>query len=503
MRLRSIVQLEGPVMIVEALLESARRFPDRVAVKDAGRQFTYAQLVTLAKTFRRLALRETSCERVGVMLPSTAGTPGVLFGVLWSGKTVVPLNFLLQVRELAAIVQDAGLDLVIATEHFKHLTTELPVRTLFLEQLGMKRRFFWERLRRTPEPPRVAPDDVAAIIYTSGTTAQPKGVCLSHNNLASNSRASIQHMRLEPDHHLLGILPPFHVFGLTVLNILPVFLGGTVTYIPRFSPQAAYQAITGDRITVLIAVASMYGAISRLKSLDAEQLKHIHIVISGGEPLPRAVYDEFHRRTGIRISEGYGMTETSPVVCCDLPWEHHVGTVGLPLPGVEVCLRDANGRTLTGNQEGEICVRGANVMKGYYQRPQETAAVIDAEGWLRTGDLARISAEGRISITGRAKDLIIVAGENVYPREVEAVLESHPAVAESAVIGRQDGSRGEVVTAYVSLRDGIHATEDDLRSYCRDHLAGYKVPRQVHIRPELPHGPTGKVLKRALREASA
>jgi long-chain acyl-CoA synthetase len=310
-------------------------------------------------------------------------------------------------------------------------------------------------------------------------------------------------MRLEPDHHLLGILPPFHVFGLTVLNILPSFLGGTVTYIPRFSPQGTYQAIVKDNITVIIAVASMYGAIGRLKSLEAEQLKRIHIVISGGEPLPRAVYEEFHRRTGIRISEGYGMTETSPVVCCDLPWNHRVGTVGFPIPDVQVCLRDGNGQTLTGDQEGEICVRGPNIMQGYYNRPEETKAVIDAEGWLRTGDLGRIDAEGRISITGRAKDLIIVAGENVYPREVESVLESHPSVAESAVIGRQDGSRGEVVTAYVSLREGTTATDEELRAFCRDRLAGYKVPRQVQIRKELPHGPTGKVLKRALREEKA
>ena len=487
-------------MIVEALLEAARKFPDRLATKDAGRQFTYAQLVTLAKAFRRLVLKETRCERVGVMLPSTAGTPGVLFGALWGGKTIVPLNFLLQQCELEAVIQDSGIDLVISTEHFENFTARLPVRTLYLEQLGMKRRFFWEKFRRTPEPPQVAPQDVAAIIYTSGTTAQPKGVCLSYNNLASNSRASIKHLRFEPDHHLLGLLPPFHVFGLTVLNILPSFLGGTVTYIPRFSPQAAYQAIINDRITVLIAVASMYGAIGRLKSLEAEKLKNTYMAVSGGEPLPRAVYDEFYRRTGIRISEGYGMTETSPVVCCDLPWDHHVGTVGLPIPDVQVSIRDGNGETLAGDQEGEICVRGPCVMKGYYNRPEETAAVIDADGWLRTGDLGRVDVEGRISITGRAKDLIIVAGENVYPREVEAVLESHPSVAESAVIGRQDGSRGEVVTAYVALREGIGATEEELRSFCRDRLAGYKAPRKVYIRKELPHGPTGKVLKRALRE---
>ena len=487
-------------MLVEALLESARRFPDRPAVKDASRQFTYSQLVTFTKTVRRLVLAHTACERVGVMLPSTAGTPGVLFGVLWSDKIVVPLNFLLQPRELAAIVQDAGLDLVISTRHFEKLVEALPVRTLFVEDLHLKRRYLWEKFRRTPEPPARAPDALATIIYTSGPTAQPKGVCLTQAHLATNARACIAHMRRHSDHHRLGILPPFHVFCLTVLNVLPFFLGGTVTYIPRFSPQATYQAILDDNISVMIGVASMYGAVARLKSLEAASFKNVHIVVSGGEPLPRAVYDEFLRRTGIRIVEGYGMTETAPVISCDLPWAHHVGTIGLPIPGVSVELRDANGRPVAADQEGEICVRGPNVMKGYYNRPEETAAVLDRDGWLRTGDLGRVSSDGYISITGRAKDIIIVAGENVYPREVESVLESHPAVAESAVIGQHDGSRGEVVVAYVSLREGVGATGEELRAFCRKHLGGFKVPRRIYIRPELPHGPTGKVLKRALRE---
>lgn len=486
-------------MIVEALLDAARRYPDRVAVRDATRELTYAQLTTFAKAIRRLVLKESAQPRVGVMLPSSAGTVGVLFGVMWSGRAVVPLNFLLQARELAAVVADAGLDLIIATEHFKELAAQLPVRTLFLEQLNLKRRYLWEKIRRTPEPPAVAPDDVAAIIYTSGTTAQPKGVCLTHNNLATNSRDSIRHMHLEPGHHLLGVLPPFHVFGFTVLNILPVFLGAKVTHIPRFSPTAAYQAVVKDDVSVLLAVASMFGAIARLKSLEAENCKRIHICVSGGEPLPRAVYDEFLRRTGVRICEGYGLTETSPVVCADMPWSHRVGTVGRAIPNVQVQLRDAHSQILEGDVEGEICIRGPNIMKGYYNRPEETAAVIDPQGWFRTGDLGRVSADGYIAITGRAKDMIIVAGENVYPREVESILESHPAVAESAVIGQQDGSRGEVVVAYVSLRDGKQISGDELRAFCRDHLAGFKVPRQVHIRPELPHGPTGKVLKRALK----
>ncbi|GMU20019.1 MAG: AMP-dependent synthetase [Phycisphaerae bacterium] len=486
-------------MVIDALLDAARRFPDKLAVKDTTRRLTYAQLTTFSKTMRRLVQQETGCERVGILLPASAGTLGTLLGVLWSGRTVVPLNFLLQTRELIAVVKDAGLDLVISTEYFKNLAAELPTRVLFLEQLGLKKRYLWQKLTRTPEPPPVRPEDTAALIYTSGTTALPKGVALTHQNLEANCRASIEHLRLIPDHHLLGVLPPFHVFGFTVLKFLPLYLGASVTHIPRFSPQGTYQAIVNDDISVLLAVASMYGAVARLKSLDASKFTRIHVAASGGEPLPRAVYDEFYRRTGVRIIEGYGLTETSPVVCADVPWAHRVGTVGKPISGVEVQVRGASGEVLERGQEGELCVRGHNIMKGYYQRPEDTAAVIDSQGWFKTGDLGRIDADGHISITGRAKELIIVAGENVYPREVESILEKHPAVAEAAVIGEADGSRGEVVVAYVSLREDAQISGDELRGFCRDHLAGYKVPRAVHIRSDLPKGPTGKVLKRELK----
>ena len=205
-----------------------------------------------------------------------------------------------------------------------------------------------------------------------------------------------------------------------------------------------------------------------------------------------------YERTGVRLMEGYGLTETSPVISCDMPSTHRVGTVGQPLPGVQTQVRDQTGQPLSAGQEGELFVRGPLVMKGYFHRPDETAAVIDADGWFRTGDIIRIDA-GYISITGRAKDLIIVGGENVYPREVESVLEQHPAVADAAVVGREDGSRGEVVVGFVSLHEGADATGDRLRHFCRDQLAGYKVPRQIHVRPDLPRGPTGKVLKRQLK----
>jgi long-chain acyl-CoA synthetase len=213
------------------------------------------------------------------------------------------------------------------------------------------------------------------------------------------------------------------------------------------------------------------------------------------------VYDDYRNRLGVTLLEGYGLTETSPVVSVNLPWAHKPGTVGTPLPGVEVMAADGDGRIVSpGEGQGELCVRGPTVMCGYYNKPDDTAAILGPDGWLHTGDLGSIDDEGFISIRGRKKDLIIVGGENVFPREVEAVLDQHPAVAESAVIGLFDANRGEVVVGFVVPKEGADVTPLGIREYCRDHLAGYKIPRQIIIDRDLPRGPTGKVLKRRLRE---
>jgi long-chain acyl-CoA synthetase len=489
-------------MVIESLLDAAHRFPDKPAALDPFRQLTYNQLTTLAKAIRRLILKETDCQRVGIMLPGTAAGLATLLGTLWAGRTAVPLNFLLQGRELALIIQDAGIDLIISTTHFSATLDTLPIRTLYIEQSGLPRRYLWEKLRRTPDPPSVSPEDLAAIVYTSGSTGQPKGVCLTHNNFRSNTQSAIRHLQLQPESHLLGVLPPFHVFGLTILGFLPVALGATVTYIPRFSAQAVYDAIKAEpAISLLMAVPSMYAAIGRLKSLQPEKFQRLALAVSGGEPLPRKIYDLILQKTGIRLMEGYGMTETSPVISCDLPSAHRVGTVGVPLPGVELQVRDEAGQPLPISETGELYVRGPLVMKGYYNRPDDTRAVIDKDGWLRTGDIVQIADDGHIAITGRSKDIIIVGGENVYPREVEAVLEQHPGVQEAAVVGQTDAMRGEVVVGFVISSGSGEVTETELRSFCRDHLAGFKVPRQILIRGDLPRGPSGKILKRELKSS--
>jgi len=486
-------------MLIECFLDSVSKYPDKPAIHDPTRDLNYSQLATFARIIRRETLKQTRCPRVGLMLPASAGGIGTTLGILWAGKTMVPLNFLLQAEEMEYIVKDAGLDLVISTEYFEKLMSAVPIKTLYLERLGIKRKYLWEKLKSTPEPPHVTKDDVAAIVYTSGSTGKPKGVCLTQNNFYTNCRDSIEHLHISPDHHLLGVLPTFHVFGLTMLLFMPMILGATITYIPRFSPQTTYKAIASGNITIFIGIPSMYNAIARLKNIEPDKFNNIHLLLSGGEPMPLSVFDLVKQKTGCEIMQGYGMTETSPVISCNRPWGHRLGSVGQPIPNVEVQIRDETGKILGIEQEGEICVRGPLTMKEYYKRPEDTAAVFYDQGWLRTGDIGKLDNDNYLTITGRAKELIIVGGENVFPREVESVLEKHPSVSEAAVIGQPDTSRGEIIIAFVILAEGKSIEPNELRAFCREHLASFKVPREIHIRPDLPRGPTGKILRRKLK----
>lgn len=487
-------------MLVERLMESVERYSERIAVADPARQFSYADVLRFADVMRRQVEAATTCDKVGIMMPAAAGFAGVFYGALWAGRTAIPLNFLLQPSELAAVVADSGIDTIFAIRHFEPLLQPLPVRTLFLEDLPLRREMIMQRLRKTPPAPKGSDQNVAVILYTSGTAGVPKGVCLSHANLSRDAEACIELAKLRGEHRFLGVLPLFHAFGLTAMLVVPIGLGATTYYLPRFSPQQAIAAAREQHTSIIMAVASMYGAISRLKDGTPADLASVEYVISGGEALPDAVYDAFKLKYGRPIVQGYGLTETSPVVSLDLPWTHRRGTVGVAIPGVEVAAFDDNGERLEVGRTGELWVKGPVVMQGYYKKPSESAGVLTADGWFKTGDMGDVDAEGYIRITGRKKEMIIVGGDNVYPREVETVLDTHPAVAESAVVGHSDASRGEVVVAFVVLRDGMAAAETELREHCRDGLAGYKVPRKIVIRQDLPRGPTGKLLKRKLKE---
>lgn len=482
------------------LLDSADRDAARPAVADPMTSLDYGSLARLAAVMRRHVEKATTAPHVGLLMPSTCAFVGTFYGILWAGRTAVPLNFLLQASELAAVARDAGLDVVFTIKHFRDLAEALPVRVVYVEDLPLKREVVLQRVRKTPSAPRGAADDMAVLLYTSGTSGQPKGVCQTYGNLASNVAAGIEKAQLVGEHRFLGLLPLSHSFGLTATMLIPIKLGASSRYLPRFQPTAVLEAIGEHRASVTMMVASMYTALFRVRKGGPADLASMTYAMAGGEALPDAVFERFKERFGVEILQGYGMSEASPVVSLNVPGSNRVGTVGQAIPGVTVRAHDDDGKSLGPGEIGELWLKGPGVMAGYYKRPEDTRAVLSDDGWYKTGDMGRLDADGFIAITGRKKEMIIVGGENVYPREIESVLDEHPAVAESAAIGQPDASRGEVVVAFVTLADGCDAGEIELRDFCRDRLAGFKAPRRVIISSDLPRGPTGKILKRKLRE---
>ena len=487
-------------MLVDVLLDACGRSPNALAVEDGSRTLNYRQLTLLASVFRSLISRQTSCERVGLMLPASTAFPPALFGTLWASRIAVPLNFLLNADELIRVVRDAQIDTVFTIGHFRELVSQLPVRAVYLEDSGLKWKVVRARLRRLPPAPIVEKNATAVMLYTSGTTAEPKGVELTYGNLHSNCVDAIASLEITPGQSFLNILPPFHVFGLTANVLVPVFLQAAVHALPRFNPVHAVRTVTEKRASIVLAIPSMYAAMLRSKSAKADAFQSIDLAISGGEPLPESVRAAFAARFGVTLREGYGLTETSPVVAGSAKTNYRQGTVGKPIRNVQVRIVGSDGLNVPSGGDGEILVRGPNVMKGYFRKPEETRRVINSEGWFSTGDIGRLDHDGFLSITGRAKDMLIIGGENVYAREIEAVFESHEGVLQAAVIGVPDELRGEVPVAFIVQREGSELSSEALRIFARERLPGFKTPRRVEIREDLPMSPTGKILKRKLKD---
>jgi long-chain acyl-CoA synthetase len=429
---------------------------------------------------------------VGVLLPNCAAYPPALCGAIWAGKIPVPLNPLLKPPELDFIFHETGIDTVIVTDLTRPLVAGLAVRSVPVADL-----FCFPRPTRA-DPMPAAPDDTAVLLYTSGTTGRPKGVPLTHRNLHSNIASVIDRLQAQPDDIFLAVLPLFHAFGLAVLMLGPLLLGAEVTYLPRFSPERVAALVAQRKVTVFVAVPSMYRLLVRSK-ISAEPLRPLRLAVSGGDALPPNVRDGYRQRFGQELLEGYGLTETSPVISVNTPAENRPGTVGRVLPGVEVRIQGEDGADQLPASQGEVQVRGPNVMAGYFHRPEENQMAFTSDGWFRTGDLGYFDADGYLTISGRMKELIIRDGEKIMPREVEELLEQHRAVLDAAVIGEPDGSRGEAVVAYIVPTEQA-PTPEELREFCRGRLADFKVPRRYVIAPDLPRGPTGKILKRALKD---
>jgi long-chain acyl-CoA synthetase len=481
-------------MLFEPLFANAASQPQELAVIDDHGRYTYQQLAAMAAGLGMYLSFQTDRPHVGLLLPAGAGFVASFYGTLLAGKSVVPINFLLGDREIAHVIGDSGIDTIVTIPQLATRVKDTPLKVIDLTQLPQT-----PPAAIAPKFPQPKIDDMAVLMYTSGTSGLPKGVVLSYGNLQSDVDAAIEHAGLQHRHKFLGIIPLFHAFGMTAMMLAPIQLGATVIYTARFSAVGTLNAIKEHGVSLMFGVPSMYGAIAHLKNAGPEDFKSIYAIISGGEPLPAPLREGFKQRFGVPIYEGYGLTETSPVVALNTPQENKPGSVGKLVPGAEARITDDDGNALPQGQMGEIWLKGSMIMKGYYNLPAETAATLTADGYFKTGDIGHLDADGFLHITGRKKDLIIVAGEKASPREIEETLMRHPTVQEAAVIGKKDPGRGEVVVAFIVAREGQTPKADELRDFCRSQgLAQWKCPREVMMVTDLPRSPTGKVLKREL-----
>jgi long-chain acyl-CoA synthetase len=484
------------VNLVDALLHGERDHPGAIALAADGVEHSYKTIARVSSEVAGLlhARGVRPGDRVAMMLPNVPHFVAIYYGILRLGAVVVPMNPLLRRRETTHVLTDSGATAVLA---WHDAPGEIPDGAIVVRPGE-----FEEMLAQASPRPDVAAtrdDDTAVVLYTSGTTGAPKGAELTHANLWQNAALCAEMTDLGPASSTLAALPLFHAFGQTCALNATLMAGGRVSLMERFDGGRALEQIERERITALLGVPTMFAAMARHPDVLRRDLSSLTVCTSGGAALPVELLHEVEARFGCAVLEGYGSSEMSPTATTNTPDRpRKAGSVGRPLRGVEVRVAGDDGRTLATGEVGEILVRGQNVMKGYWGRPEATRAAIDVEGWFHSGDLGRLDDEGDLFVVGRAKELIIRGGFNVYPREIEEVLHEHPAVAEAAVFGVPDPVLGEEVVAVVAVRDGSTVTPDELVAHVKARVAAYKYPRRVRILDALPKGPTGKILKRDL-----
>ncbi|MGH3463216.1 MAG: long-chain-fatty-acid--CoA ligase [Kribbellaceae bacterium] len=484
------------------LTESAQLYPQRAAVRMDDDVLTYEALDAAASRAATL-LRDSGVrpgDRVGLMLPNVPAFPVAYYGALRAGAVVVPMNPLLKQREVEYYLGDSGAVVLLGWHEFA-AEAALGAKAAGVRFLSVAPGAFEQSLAAVEplrEPVPREDLDTAVILYTSGTTGKPKGAELTHAGLNKNQAVTARTLiEVGPDDVVMGCLPLFHVFGMGCGMNASIANGATLTLIPRFDPAKALAVIGRDRVTVFEGVPTMYSAMLGVPDRESYDVSTLRTCVSGGAALPVEVLRGFESTFGCIILEGYGLSESSPVASFNHPdAERKAGSIGTPVEGVRMRVVDDQGEPVPQGEIGEIQISGHNVMRGYWNKPDATAATITADGWLKTGDLARQDEDGYFYIVDRKKDLLIRGGYNVYPREVEEVLYEHPAVAEVAVVGIQHPSLGEEIGAAVVLMAGASATPEELRSFVRDRIAAYKYPRAVWIAESLPKGPTGKILRR-------
>lgn len=529
--------------------EAVRANGQRDAIIFYGRRFTYAQLGAMADRFAAalINLGVKPGDRVSIGLPNIPQFPIAFFGALKAGAVVVPTNPIYTERELEHQLADSGAETAVVLDlvyhRFLRVRENTPVKRViiagvqdylppalaagyrvqqwqakqplpskgelradsmvhqFKDLLG-KQSERWFQLHALP--PEAKPDDLAVLQYTGGTTGLSKGAMLTHRNLLANAlQAWAWTEEAKKPEIILCAAPFFHSYGLTVAMNTGIWSGSALVLMPRYKARDALKMIQKYRPTLFPGVPTMYLGIAQEIARHGGDISSVRICISGSAPLPKEVQANFEKLSGGKVVEGYGLSEASPVTHCNPLYGEQRPGIGLPFPDTEATIQDPDtGEMLPPGQPGEICIRGPQVMQGYWNRPEETEMMLRG-GWLHTGDIGIMDQDGYFSIVDRAKDMIIASGYKIFPREVEEVLYAHPKIAEAVLVGIPDEYRGEAPKAFIVLKPGEQATAEEVIAYCRERLASYKVPKQVEFRSELPKTMIGKVLRRALREEEA
>lgn len=528
------------VPLFRFLDRAAHKWPNRTAIVFKNWSITYAKLKAqsdiVAANLKTAGIRKG--DRVALMLPNLPQTIVAFWGVIRSGAIGVMTNPLYMETEIVHQFNDAGVRCCITLDLlWPKLTTlrdQIPVETFYVTTVGEGLKFPLNHLYKlqawkngtSPKVPydkktvfpfkaltkgrdtfteeKITAEDTALLQYTGGTTGVAKGCVLTHANLGANMQQcqSMMHTLGQQQETFLGILPYFHIYGLTTCLTWPTSMGATLAPFPRYVPQDVLKGIHKLKPTVFPGAPSLYISLLQQKDIAKYDLSSINVCVSGSAPMPVEYMAQFEERTGTAIAEGYGLTEASPVTHFNpLQGESKPGSIGLPFPDTDAKIvdMDVGGEALPPGKRGELAIRGPQVMKEYYNRPDATADVL-RNGWLYTGDLGYMDEEGYFYIVDRKKDLIISGGYNIYPREIDEVLHAHPKISEAVSVGIPHETRGEMVKAYVVVSDGETLTRSDVIAYCREKLANYKVPRRVEFRQTLPKTMVGKVLRRALRD---
>jgi long-chain acyl-CoA synthetase len=487
--------------LAAAFVKRAESHPDRTAIFCGGAEYSYGTILGQARHLAARLEKDHGIrpgDRVGVWLHNCPEFVPVLFGVWLAGGAVVMINHFLKAEEVSFLLQDSGARAVLSGNSLNDARKKVGALCPDVHFLSI------EDIPAAPGPEpfeasSATEEDLAALLYTSGTTGHPKGAMLTHGNFLHNVASCLAMLEVIESDRLVVLLPQFHSFMFTVGTLVPMLGGAAIVLIRSLHPlKGAIEEIAALRATILPAVPQVYRALTQMPGAVNLPLR---LCVTGGAPMPLEVLREFNAKfPGLVLREGYGPTESSPVASINpIRGRSIEGSIGVPIPNVEMSIRDEAGNELPDGTTGEICIRGGNVMRGYWKQPEETAKVL-RDGWLYTGDVGHRNSDGFYFITDRKKDMLLVNGINVYPREIEEVMYRYPGVKEAAVIGLPDARRGEQPCAFVVPNEGATLDEKSLLNFIREKLADYKVPRRIVLLDKLPRNPTGKILKTALKQ---